>query len=104
MLKQIAAGLAAIVLPAAAHLRQALDDNAPPAELLKAVQTEIGGILGSLLMKDYQPERFMLLMRELQSLEEKLKVIRKNNLAGVAEWSLGMEESGVWDLILQYVN
>ncbi len=62
--------LAAIVLPAAAHLRQALDDNAPPAELLKAVQTEIGGILGSLLMKDYQPERFMLLMRELQETDE----------------------------------
>ncbi len=43
-------------------------------------------------------------LEDLQSLEEKLKVIRKNNLAGVAEWSLGMEESGVWDLILQYVN
>lgn len=39
-----------------------------------------------------------------QSLEEKLKVIKSNNLAGVAEWSLGMEDSGVWDLILQYVN
>lgn len=39
-----------------------------------------------------------------QSLEEKLKVIRSNELAGVAEWSLGMEDSGVWDLILQYVN
>ena len=39
-----------------------------------------------------------------QSLEEKLKVIKANNLAGVAEWSLGMEDSGVWDLILQYVN
>ena len=37
-------------------------------------------------------------------LEEKLKVIKSNNLAGVAEWSLGMEDSGVWDLILQYVN
>ena len=36
-----------------------------------------------------------------QSLEEKLKVIKSNNLAGVAEWSLGMEDSGVWDLILQ---
>lgn len=39
-----------------------------------------------------------------QSLEEKLKVIKSNKLAGVAEWSLGMEDSGVWDLILQYVN
>ena len=62
--------LAAIVLPAAAHLRQALERNASPTELLQAVQTEIGGILGSLLMKDYQPERFMLLMRELQETDE----------------------------------
>lgn len=43
-------------------------------------------------------------LEDEQSLEEKLKVIKSNNLAGVAEWSLGMEDSGVWDLILQYVN
>lgn len=43
-------------------------------------------------------------LEDSQSLEEKLKVIKANNLAGVAEWSLGMEASGVWDLILQYVN
>lgn len=39
-----------------------------------------------------------------QSLEEKLKLIKSNKLAGVAEWKLGMENSSVWDLILQYVN
>ena len=43
-------------------------------------------------------------LEDEKSLEEKLKVIRENSLAGVAEWSLGMENSGVWDLILQYVN
>ena len=43
-------------------------------------------------------------LEDEQSLEEKLKVIKANNLAGVAEWSLGMEDPGVWDLILQYVN
>ena len=43
-------------------------------------------------------------LEDEKSLEEKLKVIRENSLAGVAEWSLGMESSGVWDLILQYVN
>lgn len=43
-------------------------------------------------------------LEDAQSLEEKLKVIKANNLAGVAEWSLGMEDSSVWDLILQYVN
>ena len=43
-------------------------------------------------------------LEDTDSLEEKLKVIRENGLAGVAEWSLGMEDSSVWDLILQYVN
>ena len=38
------------------------------------------------------------------SLEEKLKLVKRDNLAGVAEWKLGWENSGVWDLILQYVN
>ena len=43
-------------------------------------------------------------LEDRQSLEAKLKVISENNLAGVAEWSLGMEDPAVWDLILQYVN
>ena len=40
-------------------------------------------------------------LEDNQSLEEKLKVIKANGLAGVAEWSLGMENSSVWDPILQ---
>ena len=43
-------------------------------------------------------------LEDEQSLEEKLKVIAENDIAGVAEWSLGMESSGIWDLILQYAN
>lgn len=43
-------------------------------------------------------------LEDSTSLEEKLKLIKSNNLAGVAEWCLGSENSGVWDLILQYVN
>lgn len=43
-------------------------------------------------------------LEDMPSLEEKLKLIKSNNLAGVAEWRLGWENSGVWDLILQYVN
>ena len=42
--------------------------------------------------------------RNAPSLEAKLKVIQENKLAGVAEWSLGKEESSVWKLISQYVN
>ena len=43
-------------------------------------------------------------LEDAQSLEAKLKVIQENKLAGVAEWSLGKEESSVWNLISQYVN
>ena len=43
-------------------------------------------------------------LEDAQSLEAKLKVIQENKLAGVAEWSLGKEESSVWKLISQYVN
>ena len=42
--------------------------------------------------------RYSVAGREAESL------FKENQLAGVAEWSLGMEGSGVWDLILQYVN
>lgn len=43
-------------------------------------------------------------IEDLMSLEEKLKISKEHNLAGVASWKLGQEESGAWDLILQYVN
>lgn len=43
-------------------------------------------------------------LEDVESLEEKMKFIKSENLAGVAEWSLGSENSGVWDMILQYVN
>lgn len=43
-------------------------------------------------------------LEDADSLEEKMKLIKSQNLAGVAEWSLGMENAGIWDLILQYVN
>lgn len=43
-------------------------------------------------------------LEDSASLEEKLKLIKSDNIAGVAEWRLGWENSGVWDLILQYVN
>ena len=43
-------------------------------------------------------------LEDIASLEEKLKLIKSNQLAGVAEWKLGWENSSIWDLILQYVN
>ncbi len=43
-------------------------------------------------------------LEDTSSLEEKLKLIKSEKLAGVAEWKLGWENSDVWDLILRYVN
>lgn len=38
------------------------------------------------------------------SIEEKMKLIREYNLAGVAEWKLGLEKSDIWDIIVKYTN
>lgn len=43
-------------------------------------------------------------LEDFESLEEKLKISKEYGIAGVASWKLGQENSGVWDLILQYVN
>lgn len=38
------------------------------------------------------------------SIEEKLKVLQANNLAGGSFWKLGLETSDVWDTIIKYIN
>lgn len=43
-------------------------------------------------------------LEDHRSIEEKLKLMKSHDLAGVAEWRLGWEEPSIWDLILQYVN
>ena len=43
-------------------------------------------------------------LEDRASLEEKLKLIKSEKLAGVAEWKLGRESKDIWELILQYVN
>ncbi len=43
-------------------------------------------------------------MEEEESIEEKLKVIKEHDLAGVAAWKLGFEKSSIWDIILKYIN
>lgn len=38
------------------------------------------------------------------SLEEKLKVMKENSLAGAAYWKIGFERNSAWDTIIKYVN
>ena len=47
---------------------------------------------------------YQIWLEDSKSIAEKVKLIKKYKLAGVAEWSLGREESSVWKLISQYVN
>lgn len=39
-----------------------------------------------------------------KSIEEKLKVMKEYELAGVSAWKLGLEKTSIWDTILKYVN
>jgi spore germination protein YaaH len=43
-------------------------------------------------------------LEEEKSIEEKLKVIHQFDIAGIAEWKLGLEKQTIWDVILKYVN
>lgn len=43
-------------------------------------------------------------VEDATSLEEKLKILQANQLAGGAFWKLGLETSNVWDTIIKYIN
>lgn len=43
-------------------------------------------------------------LEEEKSIEEKMKVINEYDIAGVAEWKLGLEKESIWDVIIKYVN
>ena len=53
---------------------------------------------------EYEDSIYKIWLEEEDSLTEKLKVMKDKNIAGVASRRLGLEKSGIWDLILQYVN
>lgn len=43
-------------------------------------------------------------VEDATSLEEKLKILQANQLAGGAFWKLGLESSNVWDTVIKYIN
>ena len=43
-------------------------------------------------------------LEDEEALEAKLKLMKEYDLAGNAAWRLGFEKSGIWELILRYVN
>lgn len=48
--------------------------------------------------------RYSIWLEDEQSIAEKMKLIQKYDLAGVAEWRLGFERSTVWEIIAQYMQ
>ena len=60
---------------------------------------ELGQYYGEYLTEQ---GRVRIWLEDEKSLEEKLKVISQNELAGVAGWKLGLETGGVWSVIGQY--
>lgn len=55
---------------------------------------------------EYQSDgaTYKIWLEEERSIEEKMKLIAQHDLAGVAEWKLGLEKSSIWDIIIKYVN
>ena len=53
---------------------------------------------------NYNNALYQMWMEEERSIEEKMQLIKGNDLAGVAAWKLGYERSSIWDVILKYVN
>ena len=43
-------------------------------------------------------------LEDEQSIAEKMKLVQENQLAGVAEWKLGLEKASVWPVIAQYLQ
>lgn len=43
-------------------------------------------------------------LEDAESIQVKLNIMNKYGLAGVAEWKLGFEEPGIWDVMEAYMN
>ena len=47
---------------------------------------------------------YQIWLEEERSIDEKAKLMKEYNLAGIASWRLGYERDEIWDVILKYVN
>ncbi len=48
--------------------------------------------------------RYQIWVEDAESIRVKLEVMQEKQIAGVAEWSLGLETEDVWDVIEEYMN
>ena len=52
---------------------------------------------------DSETERYSIWMEDEKSIEEKMKLIERYDLAGVACWRLGLERTAIWDIITKHL-
>ena len=62
--------------------------------------SEVGQNVGS---TDSETERYSIWMEDEKSIEEKMKLIERYDLAGVACWRLGLERSSIWEIISKHL-
>lgn len=62
---------------------------------------EIGQYYGEYKEKDIV---YKIWLEEEQSIEEKVKLVDKYNLAGVAGWKRGLEKKEIWDILYKYLK
>ena len=53
---------------------------------------------------DIDNSTYQIWIEDSQSIAEKVKLVSKYNLAGVSEWKLGFENSGIWQVISDNLN
>ncbi len=53
---------------------------------------------------DIDNSTYQIWIEDSQSIEEKVKLVSKYNLAGVSAWKLGFENSGIWQVISDNLN
>lgn len=77
--------------------QQMIDDNG-----LEAVWDDASGCYYVEYQKDGATYRMW--QEESTSIEKKMKVIYDADVAGVAEWKLGLETEAIWDIIIKYLK
>jgi spore germination protein YaaH len=79
----------------------------PAAELIKnnGVEAKWDDVKGCYYVEyNKDGDTYKMWQEEDKSIEEKMKVIYDADVAGVAEWKLGLENESVWNVIIRYLN
>lgn len=77
------------------------------AELLKEneVEAEWSDVFGCYYAEYLQDDAtYKIWLEEEKSIEEKMKVISNADVAGIAEWKLGLEKESIWNVITPYLK